>query len=79
MINAGMFRSDEKVSVKISKIHIEEIQRQIDEGEAEFETVEEYIDFILTELLKREEDDQTYTPEEEEEVKNRLRALGYIE
>ena len=74
-----MFGSNEKVSVKISKIHVEEIQRQIDEGEAEFETVEEYIDFILTELLKREEDEQTYTPEEEEEVKNRLRALGYIE
>ena len=74
-----MFGLNDKVSVKISKIHIEEIQRQIDEGEAEFETVEEYIDFILTELLKREENQQNYTPEEEEEIKKRLRALGYIE
>jgi len=74
-----MFESNEKVSVKISKIHVEEIQRQIDEGEAEFETVEEYIDFILTELLKKGEGEQTYTSEEEEEIKKRLRSLGYIE
>jgi len=40
--------------------------------------VAEYIEFVLTELLKDDEE-QAYTPEEEEEIKKRLRALGYIE
>ena len=38
----------------------------------------EYVEFVLTELL-REEEEPAYTPEEEEEIKGRLRALGYIE
>jgi len=66
-----------KVAVNISKELVDEIQRRVDESRSEFKTVEWYIEFVLTELLKEEE--QPYTPEEEEEIKRRLRALGYIE
>ena len=68
-----------KVQVSISKEIIDKIQRHVDESGGEFKTVEEYIEFILTELLREEEPKQVYTPEEEEEIKERLRRLGYIE
>jgi len=35
--------------------------------------VEEYIKFVLTELLREDEQEQALTPEEEEEIKERLR------
>jgi len=69
----------EKVEVKLSKKLVEGVQRQVDESEGEFKTVDEFIEFVLTEILKDEESEEVYTPEEEEEVKKRLRALGYIE
>jgi len=71
-------RTSEKVEVKLSRKLIEEVQRQVDESGGEFKTVEEYIEFVLTELL-RDDEEHAYTPEEEEEIKKRLRALGYIE
>jgi len=68
-----------KVPVNITKELIDEIQRRVDESRGEFKTIEEYIEFILTELLKEDEQEQAYTHEEEEEIKERLRRLGYIE
>jgi len=46
-----------------------------------FETVEEYVTFVLEEVLKEEdgEEAQAFSEEEEEEVKKRLRALGYLD
>jgi len=49
------------------------------ESGGEFKTIEEYIEFVLTEILKEDEPEQAYTPEEEEEIKERLRRLGYIQ
>lgn len=69
----------EKIPVNISKNLIDKIQKQVDESKGEFQNVEEYIEFVLKELLKDENEEQPYTPEEEEEIKKRLRALGYIE
>lgn len=69
----------EKVEVKISKKLFDEIQGQVDESEGEFKTVSEYVEFVLTELFKDENEAQIYTQEDEEEIKKRLRALGYIE
>ncbi len=43
-----------------------------------FSSVEEYVIFILEEVLKEEgEEEQAFSKEEEEEVKKRLKALGY--
>jgi len=69
----------EKVEVKLSRKLVEGVQRQVDQSDGEFKTVDEFIEFVLTEILKDEESEQVYTPEEEEEIKKRLRALGYIE
>lgn len=68
-----------EVDVKLKKDLIDKIKKVVNESEGEFNSVEEYIEFVLTELLKEEEEEEIYTPEEEEEIKKRLRALGYIE
>ena len=46
-----------------------------------FESVEEYVTFVLEEVLKEEdgEEEHAFSKEEEEEVKKRLRALGYLD
>ena len=46
-----------------------------------FGSVDEYIIFVLKEVLKeeREEEESVLSEEEEDEVKQRLRALGYLD
>ena len=45
-----------------------------------FNSVEEYVSFVLREKLVSEEESSKfpYTREEEEKIKARLRALGYL-
>ncbi len=57
-----------------------EIERRVRESE-EFESVEEYVNFVLEELLKEDEEEEeepVMSEEEEEMVKERLRGLGYL-
>ena len=46
-----------------------------------FGSVEEYVTFVLEEILKDdgEEEKVAFSKEEEEEVKKRLKALGYLD
>jgi len=46
-----------------------------------FGSVDEYVIFVLEEVLKEEgeEGGRALSKEDEEEVKNRLRALGYLD
>ena len=45
-----------------------------------FGSVDEYVIFVLEEVLKEEDQEEsTFSKEEEEEVKKRLRALGYLD
>jgi len=44
----------------------------------EFNSVDEYVIFVLEEVLK-DEDEPALSEEDEEEVKKRLKALGYLE
>jgi len=46
-----------------------------------FGSVEEYVTFVMEEVLKddEEEDRVAFSKEEEEEVKKRLRSLGYLD
>jgi hypothetical protein len=46
-----------------------------------FGSVDEYIIFVLEEVFKEEgdEEDRAFSEEEDEEVKKRLRALGYLD
>ncbi len=48
--------------------------------ETGFSSVDEYVTFVLEEVLKEEgEGEAAFSKEEEEEVKKRLRALGYLD
>jgi len=44
-----------------------------------FGSVDEYVAFVLEEVLRDEEqEEKTYTKEDEAEVKRRLKDLGYL-
>jgi len=50
----------------------------------EFKTVSDYVTYLIREVLNNIENDENkgkkdFTPEEEQEVENRLRDLGYID
>ncbi len=66
----------DKVEIKISKDVYELLKKTVKESDGEFSSVEELAEFILREALSEEE--EVYTPEEEEEIKKRLRSLGYL-
>jgi len=67
----------EKVSIEISRDLYEKLKKFVEESE-EFKSVEEFVDFVLREVVEEETTETVYTPEEEEEIKRRLRALGYL-
>ena len=61
----------------------EDVYRKIEgriEG-TEFSSVDEYVTYVLKEVLAslEEEEEEVFSPEEEEKVKERLRALGYLD
>ena len=70
---------EEHVTIKIPRKLYEEIKKRVKESQGEFKDPQEFIEFVLTEVIKEEEEEETpYTPEEEEEIKRRLKALGYL-
>ncbi len=69
--------TEEKVSITIPKSLYDLIKKRVEESEGQFKSVEEYVEFVLNEVV-REEEAEAYSPEEEEEIKRRLRALGYL-
>jgi signal recognition particle GTPase len=71
--------STDDVAVRISRRLYEEIKKRVKESQGEFKDVREYVEFVLSEVVKEDEETKApYTPEEEEEIKKRLKALGYI-
>ncbi len=71
--------SDEYVTVKIPKRLYEIIKQRVKESQGEFKDAQEYIEFVLNEIVKEEDETETpYTPEEEEMIKKRLKKLGYL-
>lgn len=73
----------DKYSVEIPEDIYKKIEGRI--GEAGFDSVEDYIGYVLREVLasleedEEQEEEQVFSEEEEEKVKERLRALGYID
>ncbi len=66
----------EDVTIKIPKTLYEKAAKWVEENGG-FSNVEELVQFLLREFVS-EEGEEAYTPEEEEEIKERLRRLGYI-
>lgn len=70
------------VSIKISKDLYEKVENRVKMSNEEFKSAEEYINFLIREVVNDTEgqasDGNAYTKEEEEEIKGRLKNLGYI-
>ncbi len=67
-------------TVSIPKTLHEKINKRI-EGTG-FSSASHYVTFVMREVLSslaEEKKDEAYTKEEEEKVKRRLRALGYLD
>ncbi len=68
---------EEFTTVSIPKRLFEKIEQRI-KG-MEFPSVSDYITYVLKEVVSEEEEPAPFTKEEEEKVKERLRALGYLD
>lgn len=70
--------SKEYGTIKIPKDLIEKIEKRIQR--TEFKSVDEYATFVLEEVIKDEEEpEEVFSEEDEKKVKERLRALGYLD
>jgi len=47
--------------------------------ETDFESVSSYVTYVLEEILAESEEEKSFTKADEKRIKERLRALGYIE
>ncbi|MBW3019066.1 CopG family transcriptional regulator [Candidatus Woesearchaeota archaeon] len=71
--------------IKIPKEIADRLQKRVDESNGEFNTVEEYVNYILGQVVERleaesnEHDEEVYSEEDEKKVKEKLKALGYLD
>ena len=68
---------DERQTIKILSKHYKEIIKKIDDPAEGFSTVEDYIDYVLNEILFRE-DSIKQEEEEKTKIQDELKKLGYI-
>jgi len=69
--------SKEKDTIELPIELIEKIKEKI-KGTG-FDSVSSYVAYVLDEVLSDDEDEEDFTEEDEEKVKERLRALGYLD
>ncbi len=70
--------SGDKVAIYIPRELYEKAKKFVEE-QGGFSSVEELVEFVLNEVLSSEESaGKGFSKEDEEKVKERLRALGYI-
>ena len=69
--------SEEKKSISISSKNFTEISQKIKNSDNEFSTVDEYVDYVLNEILF-ENDKNELSDSEKEKVTDELKKLGYI-
>ncbi len=69
--------SEERVPVYISRNLYEQVREFISKVGG-FSSVEEFVEFVLREVMSGTETTSSLSKEDEEKVKERLRALGYI-
>jgi Arc/MetJ-type ribon-helix-helix transcriptional regulator len=69
---------EEKRAVSLPAELYSKIEERV--NTTDFGSVEEYVTFVLQEVIKEEnEEEKAFSKEDEEEVKKRLKALGYLE
>ena len=69
--------SEEKKSIFISNKNFTEISEKIKNSDNDFSSVDEYVDYVLNEVLFVN-DDNELSDSEKEKVTEELKKLGYI-
>ncbi len=69
--------SDKSKNISISAELYNKIEQRV--NDTGFGSVNEYVTFVLDEIIKDEVEEQPLSKKEEKEVKDRLKALGYME
>ena len=64
------------IKIKVSDELYEKISQRA--GKTGFKKIDNYVTSLIEDVFK-EEHSEKYSKEEEEEIKNRLKSLGYIE
>ncbi len=72
-------KEKKQISIQIPTTLANKIKKRI-KG-TEFASISSYVTYVLREILSETEEktEETFTKEDEEKVKTRLRALGYLE
>ncbi|OYT27604.1 MAG: CopG family transcriptional regulator [Candidatus Altiarchaeales archaeon ex4484_96] len=75
-------KENKYTSVSIPKPLFEKVKKRV-EGTG-FTSVSDYVTFVLREVIANEEEEgeeeqEAFSKEDEEKVKDRLRALGYLD
>lgn len=74
-----MTLEENKIAVNISKKLHSDIELRVKQSNGAFKSVDDYIEFVLMEFLKQEKKTTTTNkPQENKEIKERLRKLGYM-
>ena len=69
---------DKNVNISIPKSIVEKIEKRI--KQTDFDSVSSYVTYVLEEILSEDkEEEPAFSKEDEERVKERLRALGYLD
>ncbi|MFC1968113.1 CopG family transcriptional regulator [Chloroflexota bacterium] len=71
-----MKKEEEKRTISLPTELYQRIEERV--KATEFSSMDEYVSFVLEELLKEDEEKTVLDDQDEEEVKKRLRALGYL-
>ncbi len=69
--------TEDKVPVMIKREVYEKAKKFVEESGG-FESVEEFIEYLIEEAIEIEESGEALSEEDQEKVSERLRDLGYI-
>jgi len=69
--------TEETVQVEIPKDIADKIEERM--KDTDFNSLSEYVNYVLREVVSEEEEEEVFSEEDEEKVKERLRALGYLD
>jgi len=72
----GIMEEEKKAVLLPAELYSQVLERV---EATDFGSVDEYITFVLEEVLKEGGKEEAFSKEEEEEVKKRLKALGYLD
>ena len=75
--NKKMSRRNEEITIELSPEIIKEVKRRIQN--TEFQSCEEYLSYIIQEVLKKNISGEERKSKEEKKIKRKLRSFGYMD